>query len=290
MSPRPVTFAVLLVLAAMGNGAFAAQAPVQPAPADARSETLTVGPGDLLVIEVLGLEEFNRRVRILGDGTIKLPLIGYLDVAGLTPNEVESLVGKMLEEKKLVNDPLVSVFVEEYVSQGVVVMGAVTTPGTYQIVGGKTLFDVLFAAGGIRAGARDIVILREVAEGVMDRIEVDATRLVVQGDLTADVPLVAGDIVMVPEPTMLTIFVSGAVQRQGPINYPAGQPMTVLQALAAAGGASDRAKLKKVTILRNLESGMPETIVLNMRAIAKGKEPDVVLQPNDTVVVGERFF
>jgi polysaccharide export outer membrane protein len=285
---RNVIVVVALCVCLAGGGIDTASAQVSLD--EIRSENLSVGAGDLLVIEVLGLEEFSRRVRILGDGTIKLPLIGYLEVEGLTPNQVESRVGELLEERDLVNDPLVSVFVEEYVSQGVVVMGAVNVPGTYQIVGGKTLFDVLFAAGGIKGGARDIVVLREISEGVMDRLEVDATRLVVEGDLSADISLTAGDIVMVPEPTQLTIFVSGAVSRQGPIQYPAGQPMTVLQALSAAGGATERAKLKKVMILRNLDSGLPETIVLNMKKIAKGAEPDVVLRPNDTVVVGERFF
>ncbi|MDX1382025.1 MAG: polysaccharide biosynthesis/export family protein [Thermoanaerobaculia bacterium] len=268
------------------------QSPRQQAGRDPeeRSENLSVGPGDLLVIEVLGLEEFNRKVRILGDGTIKLPLVGYLSVEGLTPNQVESLVGTTLEERSLVNDPLVSVFVEEYVSQGVVVMGSVSNPGTYQVVGGKTLFDVLFEAGGISSSAREVVVLRELAEGQMQRITVDATRLVGEGDLSADMPLVAGDIVMVPDPVQFTIYVSGAVSRQGPIRYEAGQPMTVLQAIAAAGGASERAKLKSVMILRNLEGGVPETIVLNMKKIRKGQAPDVVLEPNDTVVVGERFF
>jgi polysaccharide export outer membrane protein len=182
------------------------------------------------------------------------------------------------------------VTVEEYVSRGVSVMGAVVRPGTYQVVGGKTVFDVLLEAGGLSGKTQEILIIRELAPGHIERIAVDATKLLVEGDLSDNVEVKAGDVVMVPEETTFKVFVSGAVATQGPIEYAAGSPLTLLQAISAAGGSNERANLNKVKILRRRPDGSPETIVVNLKRVRKGLDQDVVLQENDIVVVDERFF
>jgi polysaccharide export outer membrane protein len=169
------------------------------------------------------------------------------------------------------------------------VTGAVGSPGVYQVVGGKTLFNVLLEAGGVNADAREIIILRPGPTGT-ERIKIDAAKLLVEGDLSVDVGLRAGDIVMVPEATQFKVFVNGAVSQQGPVEFSAGEPLTLLQAISAAGGVSERAKLDKVKILRRLPDGSPQSVVVNMKRVRKGLDPDVVLQANDIIVVGERFF
>jgi polysaccharide export outer membrane protein len=258
--------------------------------APALQTELAVGAGDLLAIEVLGLEELSSKVRIGEDGQIRLPLLGALEVRGMSPTEVGDLIAFTLRDKKLVNEATVSVLVEEYVSQGVSLMGAVVRPGTYQVVGGKTIFDVLLEAGGLSGEAREIMIIREHAPNRIERIKVDAVKLLVEGDLSYNVELEAGDIVMVPEATTLKVFVNGAVANQGPIEFAAGEPLTLLQAMSAAGGASERAKLGEVKILRRRPDGSPQTMVVNLKRVRKGLDTDVLLEANDIVVVDERFF
>jgi polysaccharide export outer membrane protein len=285
-------FAAAAAAADLGvlRSAFEWEAAAQQQIPAAQSADLTLGAGDLLAIEVLGLEDLSRKVRIGTDGTIRMPMVGSLDVAGLKPPEVEELVAQALREKQLVNAAAVSVIVEEYVSRGVSVMGAVAKPGTYQVVGGKTVFDVLLEAGGVVGKTREILIIRELAPGRMERITVDATELLVEGDLTNNVEVLAGDVVVVPEETTFKVFVNGAVSSQGPIEFAAGSPLTLLQAISAAGGSDERANLSKVRILRRRDDGTPETIVVNLKRVRKGLDQDVVLQENDIVVVDERFF
>jgi polysaccharide export outer membrane protein len=269
----------------LGEAAFA-----QPPPQVATSANLVIGPGDLLMIEVLGLEDLSRKARVGTEGTIRMPLVGELEVAGLKPSEVEALIAQTLREKQLVNDAAVSVVVEEYVSRGVSVMGAVTRPGTYQIIGGKTVFDVLLEAGGVTSATREIVIIRELGPGHTERMTVDAAKLLIEGDLSGNVDLRAGDVVVVPGDTIYRIFVNGAVASQGPIEFMAGSPLTLLQAISAAGGTNERANLNKVKILRRRPDGTPDTIMVNLKRVRKGLDQDVVLEENDIVVVDERFF
>jgi polysaccharide export outer membrane protein len=287
---RAATSFLLAIAVAAAALARTQAPPSENAPQDPPLSAVQLGPGDVLGIEVLGVEELSRSLRVQADGTIKLPVVGVLQVAGLVPRQVEALLARALEDRRLVNEPAVSVFVEEYVSQGVMVRGAVVKPGDYQIVGGKTLFDVLFEAGGIAEGAREVVIIRKDEEGRRERLTVDAVRLYVEGDLAADVDLVPGDIVMVSRGRRAQIFVTGAVSRQGAIEFDESQPFTVLQAITAAGGSGERAKLANVHVLRRMPDGSVKTFVIDLKKVRRGKEPDLELEPNDTVVVGERFF
>lgn len=252
------------------------------------SEALTVGPGDVLDVSVLGIEELTRRVRILGDGTITLPLLGNFRIAGLTVKDSEELIAGMLSTKELVNDPQVSIFVVESISGTVSVQGAVQTPGSYDLVGGSTLLEVIGRAGGAtenRGG--QILVVRGSETPTQETLEIDATRLLDEGDVAQNVRLKPGDIIVVPPARRLRVYVTGAVRSPGAVDYLSSEGITVLQAITAAGGPTERANLKKVTIKRRNSDGTEELIPVNAKRVQNGKDPDLPLERNDTVVVGE---
>lgn len=257
----------------------------ESSPADA---SVVMGPGDLLEVSVLGIEELSRRVQVLGDGSITLPPLGNFAVAGQTVQQLEATVAKMLTDQRLVNDPQVSIFVAESVGGGVSVQGAVLKPGMYNLVGRSTLIEVVGQAGGLAhdAGGR-ILVMRGSPESGQETLEIDVERLMEAGDATANVSLRAGDIVIVPRGRKLRVYVTGAVKRPGAVEYSSTEGITVLQAITAAGGPTERANLKKVTINRRLSDGTEDRIQVNVKKIQNGKEPDLPLERNDTVVVGE---
>jgi polysaccharide export outer membrane protein len=249
---------------------------------------LTIGPGDVLEVSVLGVEELSRRVRVLGDGTITLPLLGNFRIGGISVRESEDLIAEMLLAKKLVNDPQVSIFVVESVSGAVSVQGAVQSPDSYDLVGGSTLLEIIGRAGGVTQdrGAK-ILVVRGSETQDQQTLEIDASRLLDEGDVTQNVSLKPGDIVVVPPARRLRVYVTGAVRSPGAVDYMSSEGITVLQAITAAGGPTERANLKKVTIKRRNTDGTEELLPVNAKRIQNGKDPDLPLERNDTVVVGE---
>lgn len=253
-----------------------------------------IGADDVLQIEFFGNPELNRKVRVQQDGGISLPLVGKLLLGGLSPVEAQERIASIYTEKGLVREPQVSIFVEELNSRGVYVQGAVENPGVYQLVGATRLLDAIGLAGGLsgnsneRAGAK-IYVLRSGGEGE-ERIEVDIHDLIDLGNLTLNIPLRPGDVVMVPHEETHRIYVSGAVESPGQVEFSSASGITVLQAITAAGGPTERANLKKVFVLRRAEDGSQERIQINVKRIRSGKDEDFVLGDNDTVDVGEHFF
>lgn len=271
----------VVLLLGGGTGVAAAQG-------SAQTPLLSIGPGDVLEINVLGVDELSKKVRVLGDGTITLPLLGNFSIAGMTVTEAEAEIGRTLAEKKLVNEPQVSIFVEESVSASVTVQGAVVKPGVYELFGQRTLLEVLGRAGGLnRERGAEILVLRRGEDGEQESLQVDATQLVEEGDVSLNLQLQPGDIVMVPVARKLRVYVTGAVTRPGAVEYSSSEGITVLQAVTAAGGPTERANLKKVTLRRRLEDGTEESREINLKKIQNGKEPDIPLKRNDTIVVRE---
>lgn len=252
------------------------------------SEALAVGPGDVLEVSVLGIEELSRRVRVLGDGTVTLPLLGNFRIAGFTVKGAEDLIARMLTSKKLVNDPQVSIFMAESVSAAISIQGAVQTPGSYDLVGGGTLLELIGQAGGVTQdrGAK-ILVIRGSETAEQETLEINASQLIDEGDVSQNIGLKAGDIVVVPVARQLRVYVTGAVRSPGAVDYSSSEGITVLQAIIAAGGPTERANLKKVTIKRRNSDETEEVIPVNAKRIQNGKDQDLALERNDTVVVGE---
>lgn len=252
-----------------------------------------VGAGDLLAIEIFGLPELSRQIRVEGNGNVNFPVLGGVRIAGLPLRGAEDKLVGLLAARGLVNNPVVSIVVEEYLSRGVSVQGAVTNPGVYQLLGPKRLLELLVGAGGLADGdptGRTINVLRSLPEGGQLRTEIDAERLLELGDLSLNVALQPGDVVQVPRPQQVRVYVSGAVRTPGPIDYLSSERLTILQAVSAAGGPTERARMGEVLVIRRHEDGTEERFDVDLKKIRNGKQEDFVLEPGDTIVLNEWFF
>jgi len=264
--------------------------PAAPAPS---SETAgprsVIGPQDLLDIKVFQLDTFNQTQRVSEDGSITLPLLGRLAVAGLSREEVERKIAGLLSQ--WVNDPQVSVFVRENESRKISVTGAVQKPGSYEMLGVRTLIEMIAVAGGAtRDAGPTIVVLRRTASGPPQRIELRLDTLLRAEDASENIPLQPGDIVYLPPEEIFKVYVNGAVRRPGPVEVKASEPISVLQAITAAEGTSERASERRVQVIRHGENGEKTILVVDLRRVRQGRAEDIVLEKNDIVFVPESFF
>lgn len=259
---------------------------VEPAP---RGRDYVIGRQDLIELRVFDLEELNYTVRVSDDGSITLPLLGRLEVAGLTKSQMEDRIAELLE-RDYVQDPQVTVFVQEYESKKVAVSGAVKRPDRYAMLGRKTLLEMISMAGGLGEDpGRQIMVFRRQGEE-QSVIAVDRQRLVHEGDASLNLEIRPGDIIYVPVAEKLRVFVSGAVNSPGVFEVPKTEPVTVLKAVTLAGGTTDRAAERKVTVVRTTSTGERLTIPVDLRRIKQGKDEDPLLRSGDLVLVKESFF
>ena len=255
----------------------------------AASEIEVLGPHDLLEISVFDLDQFSRTVRVADDGSITLPFLGRIEVRGLTRSELEQSIAARLGDK-YVNDPQVSVFVKEYESRKISVSGAVKNPATLQLMGSRTLLDVVSEAGGFTEEVGPTVyVIRRLADGSTDRITIDLEKLIYGGDTSLNVPILPGDVVYAPIEEKITIYVNGAVKEPGGYDFKHGDQMTVLRAITKAGGTTERAA-RHVQILRRHTDGNQSVISVDLKKVRAGKIPDPVLLREDVVDVPEAFF
>ena len=249
-----------------------------------------VGPEDLLEISVFEIPELNRTVRVSEKGTISLPLLGEMSVNGLTAMQLESRLRDELSRRYL-QDPQVSVFIRDYGSKKVAVIGAVGKPGVYAMLGARTLLQVLAEAGGLVKEAGGVLyVIRAMPEGDSRRLPVNVNDLLTNRDPGLNLPVQPGDIISVPLDRPTYVYVDGAVKTPGRLEELASRPITLLQAIAKAGGTTERASLKAIQILRRGSDGTQSEIPVNLKRIRHGKDPDPVLQEGDVVVVPETFF
>lgn len=263
-----------------------AAATTQPPQTSTLAEDYKIGARDLLEVRVFNIDEFDSNVRVSEAGTISLPLIGDLQAAGLTRAGLEAAIEEALT--RFVNEPQVSVFVREYQSQRFSVIGAVRTPGPYDMVGRTTLLEAISMAGGINHAdaAGQITVLRAGLTGAPIQIELDA--LLNQGNLAYNIEVSGGDTINVVPKRSYFIYVYGQVRQPG--SYELREEVTLMQAISMGGGVSDRAQKKKVRILRRKPDGTQDLIEVNLEEIEDGKKPDFPILPNDVIIVPETFF
>ena len=270
---------VLLALAALAAAPSAAQG----------LEGYRVGPKDLLEIKVYEAPEFSGDLRVGEDGTILLPIHGAITVSGLTDAEVATLVERILE-RQYVQRATVTVQVKEFRFRPISVIGAVGKPGPLPYSGRWTLLEVLTAAGGATASPGGVVhVLRRSESGLTDQLTVSLEELMVAGDPRVNIPIYPADLINVPAPVEVTVFCLGEVQRPGAVVFKSTERLSLLTAVARAGGLTDRAS-KRLAIKRTGEGGIVQEIVVDYKAVLDGKVPDPELRQGDIVVVKESFF
>ncbi|MHB8094346.1 MAG: polysaccharide biosynthesis/export family protein [Candidatus Aminicenantales bacterium] len=270
--------------------------PALPEPAqtqaarDAFVRAYRVGPGDLLEVKVFEVKELDQVVRVSEDGSITLPLLGRVLVEGLTQ---EGLVQKLaaLLDASYVKNPQVTIFIKEYKSRQVAVIGAVVKAGNYELVGRKNLLQIVSMAGGFSANAgEEIFILREGPDGTSSTVTIDLHNLLRDGDHDLNIPIEPNDVINVPVDREIRVFVMGRVNTPGAVTSRLSEGVTLFQAIADAGGLAEGAKESAVLITRKDKTGKERKIKVNLKDVLKGKTPDIPLQEGDVVFVPESFW
>jgi polysaccharide export outer membrane protein len=257
--------------------------------ADLAAEPLAyrIGVRDVLEVSVFAHEDLTGMSTVPPDGVLHFPMIGAITVAGRTVSEVEAELAQRLGADFLV-DPQVSVRVKEYESQWVNIVGEVKTPGRYPLKGAVTLVDVLTQAGGLTEHAGNEITLTRLepdVPGGARRVTIAREDLFSPDNRRVNVPVRHQDVISVSEQEMF--YIQGEVGRPG--SYPLERGYTVLKAVSIAGGFSQWADQKEVELLRD-EGGERHKMVLNLKAIAERKKPDVELLPEDILIVKRRVL
>jgi len=268
-----------------------AQTPVtrensQPTPANETASprlransNVRLGIGDLIEIGVFGVPDLSTKTRISGSGDIYFPLIDYVHIADLTTDEAQELIQKRLEDGGFVRGPHVSIFVDESASQAITLMGEVNHPGPYPAIGERRLFDLISAAGGLtdKAG-RNVTIERRGDPG--QKIDLQLSSNLAE-DTQNNVDILPGDTIIVSR--------AGIIYVVGDVNRPSGfmiedNSLTVLKALALAGGGTRTSALNKTKILRQTANGVQE-IPVNLKKVLYAKAPDMALVKGDVLFI-----
>jgi len=257
---------------------------------DALVRAYRIGPGDLLELKVFEVKELDQTVRVSEDGSMTLPLLGRVMVEGLTQEGVvQKLTG--LLQAKYVKNPQVTIFIKEYKNQQVAVIGAVEKAGSYELVGRKNLLQIISMAGGFSETAgNEVFILREGPDGQTSTIPIDLKALLVNGDQKLNVPIEPNDVINVPVDKEIRVFVMGRVTRPGAVKAKLSEGITLLQAIADAGGLAEGAKESAITITRKDTAGKEQKIKVNLKDVIKGRKKDIKLQEGDVVYVPESFW
>jgi polysaccharide export outer membrane protein len=257
--------------------------PASPAPAATQTsdnESLLIGPGDMLHISVYDTPELDQRARVTDDGNVPLIFLGNVHVAGLTPEQAARTIEDGLQKNEYLKHPQVTVTVEQYGTQGVLVIGEVKNPGSYQISTSRPVLDVLSLAGGLGDLAnRHITIERH---GTGERVQYFVSNNPEEA-FDHSVLVHPGDKVMVPK--------AGIVYALGDFAKPGGYALTnneaqlsAVELLALAGGTPPTARPGAAKLVRKTADGYTE-IPLQLSDMAKGKIPDILLQPGDHIYV-----
>lgn len=247
-----------------------------------------IGAGDLLVISVLDLTEMEKfKVRVGAEGFIRLPLVDTVKASGLTARQLESKLADLLGTEYL-HDPQASVFIEEYRSQRVAVLGEVNKPGIYEVNDRRTLTDMLAQAGGLSKEAdRVIYVLRKNGSAGTDSsspgdlFKIDLDELLTGRDPSLNVKVNSGDVVSVPKSG--EFLLGGAVKKAGP--YPLKGKLTVDQAIYFGEGLKDEADLSDIEVLR-FNGSKAELLKIDLKQLQQEGRPGLAIQKNDVIFVG----
>jgi polysaccharide export outer membrane protein len=247
-----------------------------------------IGPRDQIEVKVFQDPSLYTKMTVTDDGRITIPLIGKVDVSGLTPTEAEQRIKTMLE-LKYINKADVTVTVTEAGSKPISVIGAVMRPGRIGITGNISLIQAITQAGGLATGyGRTLYVLRTAANGLTEQISIEIDDLMVNGNPDLNLPLRPNDVINVPVDASINIYVLGEVMRPGSVQFRRSQTPTLLQVLSSAGGPTDRAS-KKV-VLKRVVGGSEKTFHYDFRKIIDGRQSDVVLMDGDRLIFQESFF
>ena len=267
-------FTAALFLVLSGTACAAAEVPES---ADQQQLMSVLGAGDSVTVQIFGEPE-TTPLYVGDDGTIDAPYAGRIPVAGISPVAASGRVAKALKDGKYFVDPHVTLMVVKANSQFVSVVGEVNSPGRYPITPRTTLVDLLAQAGGTKETASDIgYVVRKEESGELSRYPVNLDAIKEIPDAPSTWTLVVGDSLVVPRGEQFSIV--GEVTSPG--RYRIDPGMTVLQAVARAGGITERGSERRIQLKRTEKPGQYRTLH------AKPGDP---VKPGDIILVKESIF
>ncbi len=263
------------------NRDIAAAAGRQPA----ATTDYRIGADDLLEVTLYDIQSRDgapRTVsaRVSASGIVTLPLVGQVEIAGKTAIEAEAALRDAY--RRFIHEPQITVFIKEYRSYRVSVVGHVEKPGVFEVSGQRTLLEVLAMAGGLNERAGKTVQISRRRDDRLETLFIDLDRLAKEGDMQMNVAMMAGDVVNVPKAGV--IYVQGSVAKPGA--YRLRDSMTLTQAIGAAGGPDQElANAAGTRLFRRGENGERVEVPVDWKAINTGRVEDIKLVENDIVVV-----
>ena len=246
-----------------------------------------LGKGDVLSISVYDEPDLTiSEVPIRPDGKISFPLVGDIQAAGRTVDEVNADLTNRLRQYLLA--PKVSVIVTGFNSLNYVINGEVVKPGVYPLVTDVTITAAVAKAGGLNKGQfrSSSVELADLTHAFIARrgelLPVDFVRLLRQGDLRFDIPLQAGDFINIPSGLSKEVYIIGEVR--APALFAFREEMPMSRTVALAEGFTHDADLSRIHVIRGSLSN-PRVIVSDFNKVIAGQQQDVQLEPGDVVYV-----
>lgn len=237
-----------------------------------------LGAGDVLKVSVFNNPEMTVETRINDNGAISFPLVGQVQIGGLTTAMAEKKLAGMLAAGGYVKNPQVNLLVTVNVSQQVSLLGQVNRPGRYPLDTQRSVLELLALAGGVNPdGADSVVLVRKGPNGATVKEVIDVVEMVRSGDLRRDLVVQANDVIYVERAPRFYIY--GEVQRPG--TYRIERAMTVVQALSTGGGLTARGTERGVRIKRRGPDGRLQEL--------DAKHEDLI-QPDDVIYVKESLF
>lgn len=242
---------------------------------------ILIGPGDLLNVIVFETPELSASVRVGQDGNAILPVLGPVHVAGLSTEEASIAIQEAYRDRGLLLNPHVTVSETEFASQGASVLGEVRSPGVYPTLGSRRLLDMLSLAGGVaNTAGRLVTIIHRGDPHHPEQIALQPTPAALHAQVN---PIILpGDTIDVAKAGV--VYIIGDVSRPGGILVDNNERLSIIQALALAGGMNKTAALSKTELIRKLPTGL-EQVDLDLKHILQGKQADVLVSDGDIVYV-----
>ena len=261
----------VFLLLCFGSVAAVAQAPARTEP--------VLGVGDVVKVSVFQNPDLTvEAARISETGQINFPLLGAVDIGGLTVSAAQQRIEKLLRDGAFVVKPQVTIQTLQIRSSQISILGQVAKPGRYPIdIVGSTVSEMIAVAGGVLPGGADVVTLVGHRDGKPIKLDIDLPAILQAGQAKLDVSVENGDIIYVDRAP--TVYIYGEVQRPGQLRLERG--MTLMQALAAGGGLTPRGTARGIQVHRRDASGAVTVLEL---------KPNDRLESDDVVYVRESIF
>jgi len=242
------------------------------------SENYIVGEGDVLSIYVYENEDLSKTVRVNADNSIRVPLLGEVNIKGLTVPRIASKLEKLFADGYLVN-PQIDVFIKEFKSKTAVILGQIRSPGQYELRGKITFLEFVSKAGGLTSNAGNSATIKRAGpkKNKQEIINIDLDKLIREGDTSFNLYIKNGDTIYISKADVY--YVSGEVE--SPDSYKFESNLTVIKAITKAGGFTGIAAKGDVRIIREINGE---------KKVLKDVDMDEKILANDVIIVPESFF